>query len=112
MRGGAPGEDGGIDRAFTGDRLKVWGAIPAGARYELRIFRGGELVFRCPPGCAASGGRLEVDVALGVAGRYDAVVAVSRRALPAPGPGGRGADVARATAAGARVVEIPTLTVR
>ncbi len=100
-----------VDRAATGDRLKVWGAIPAGARFELRIFRDDQLVFRCPPGCAVSNGRLAIDVALGVAGRYDAYVAVARRELPAP-VDGRAADLQRAIEAGARVFAIPSIAVQ
>jgi len=112
LRGGAPGEDGRNETASAGDHLKVWGPIPAGARFELRVFRGSELVFRCPPGCGAREGRLEVDVPLGVAGRYDAFVAVARGQLPDPGGGGRAADLARVVAAGGRVFELPALTVR
>jgi hypothetical protein len=101
-----------VPTAAVGDRLKLFGAAPAGGHFEVRVYRnGGELVFRCPPGCRVDGGRFEVDVPLQAPGRYEAFAAMSRKELPPPAPG-KAEDAARIGRAGGRVLEVPAIEVK
>jgi hypothetical protein len=98
--------------ASPGDRLKIWAPLPAAGKFEIRVFRGAELVFRCPPGCTTADGRLQADVPLDRPGRYEAFLAVARGDLPSPAPAGRAEDIARIVAAGGRIAEIPIIDAR
>lgn len=73
--------------AAVGDTLRV--TATAGAGVELRIYRGGQVVLRCPgdPGCAVTEGSFEAGVRLDVPGLYRVVRLTGRGPIPPPASG-------------------------
>ncbi len=90
--------------AHAGDRLKLLAQVTPGENAELRVWREGELVLRCPGAalCRQEGAALSGELKLPAVGRYQALVVSSPKQLAPPLP--RYADDAAALlAAGARV---------
>jgi hypothetical protein len=100
-------------RAAPGDQVAIDFATGGFAQVELRVFRGGQLVFRCPgPGCSRRANRMSARVPLPVAGQYQLLLIWARNgALPEPA-GGPAEDAGRLVAAGARVRVLDAIAVR
>jgi hypothetical protein len=99
--------------AAPGDSAAISFATGELAVVELRVFRGTELVFRCPgrEQCRVAGGQLSAMVPLFVAGRYEPLIVGARDPLPPPAPGAA-EDAARVVAAGGRVQVLDPIAVR
>ncbi|MEZ4401322.1 MAG: hypothetical protein R3B06_14950 [Kofleriaceae bacterium] len=91
----------------VGDTLHV--EVPQTARFtELRVYRNGELVRRCPgdDGCEERAGALALTLRITALGRYRTLALSSADPVPPParlGAGGLDADTLAARSAGARV---------
>jgi hypothetical protein len=99
--------------AAPGDRLSIRVADGQYAVVELRVFRGGQVVFRCAgqEPCRRQGGQLSALVPLALAGRYQPLLVWSGGPLPEPAAGIT-EDAARLLEAGARVQVLDAVTVR
>ena len=111
----AVAHDGPRDRAgepVVGDSLSAT-AGARGGNVELRVYRDGQLVVRCPDGagCTLDGERLRVTYRLDRSGRYQ-VVALWAATVPPPTVEGLALDLLRASEAGVRVERKPALEVR
>lgn len=101
--------------AHSGEELRARAMLAGEPYFEIRVYRGArELLVRCPaagpPEC------LDPDRSLLVwripsVGTYQVVLLVSQQAIAAP-RGSLDDDVAAATAAGARTIDVQTLHVR
>ena len=100
--------DGSVRRGETarpGDSLILMVTTGGAAHAELRVYRDeAQLVLRCSsnPPCVRRGDRLEATLIMESLGRYQPLVLLSERLIPAPASG-LDADAGVANAAGARV---------
>jgi hypothetical protein len=105
---------GGSLAAAPGDTLSIRAPRGRFPTLELRVFRGGELVFRCPgrDGCDRAGNQLAARVPLTFPGQYQALL-VWAGAGPLPAPAASVEDdAARLIAAGAHVQALDPIAVR
>ncbi|MEZ4360584.1 MAG: hypothetical protein R3B48_10400 [Kofleriaceae bacterium] len=101
--------------AHVGDELRARAEPGAYRHFELRVYRGArELVARCPGATAAAcaaPGAAALAWTIPAVGVYQVLLLVAEQPIPEP-RGTVDEDVAAATAAGARVVDMQTVHVR
>jgi hypothetical protein len=100
--------------AAPGDEVTVRWAHGGQPLTELRVWRGGELVFRCAgndPRCPRRGRWITARVPLSLAGVYQPLLVWNAGPLPPPA-GGATEDEGRIVAAGGRVLAVDPIAVR
>lgn len=97
----------------VGDTMTATAKV-SGPHVELRIYRDGRLIVRCPgdAACLRDGAKLTVAFTFDRPGRYQVVALGATSELPEPTPQGMTLDLLQASERGARVARQPAFDVR